>query len=137
DNDRALREAAQYSNKLENDIRGLEDAVAAERARVTSAENELASQQAILQHLREIGEQDRVRADASAAELASLTVRHEILQGELADSENRLVAQAEEVLASSRAESERLATLIDTVQSSHFWKLKRWLIRLRARLTGR
>jgi 2-polyprenyl-3-methyl-5-hydroxy-6-metoxy-1,4-benzoquinol methylase/chromosome segregation ATPase len=168
DNDRALREAAQYSSKLESALKDLEEAASQERSRseqalaqavehseklasdvrelerrfsdahshATSLENELASQQAVLQHLRTSAERDHARADSVAAELASLTVRHEILQGEFAESENRLVAQTEDVLASSRAEAERLATLIDTVQSSHFWKLKRWLMRLRVRAFG-
>ncbi len=106
------------------------------RSRVRSLENDVAHQQAALQHLRESAERDSVRADCAAGELASLTVRYEILQANLAEMDNRLAAQTEELLVSTSAESARLATLIDTAQSSHFWKLKNWLVRLRVRALG-
>ena len=41
------------------------------------------------------------------------------------------------VVSLMQAESAQLATLVDTVQSSHFWKIKRYLSRLRKRLLGR
>jgi 2-polyprenyl-3-methyl-5-hydroxy-6-metoxy-1,4-benzoquinol methylase/chromosome segregation ATPase len=113
-----------------------EAAIADLSARASSLENDLCREQAVLQHLRESASSDRARADIAAAELASLAVRHEILQASLAESDNRLVAQTEELLASTSDERDRLLTLIDTVQSSHFWRLKHWLARLRARIFG-
>ncbi len=192
--DRVMRESAEYSGKLEADIRHLEttlcearvrgDLIGAElvgvmaqteaaiaeltqrseatvseltaqseatvaeltaqseatmaklNARATSLEIDVAHQQAALQHLRETAELERVRANSAAAELASLTVRHEILQANLAEMDNLLVAQTEQLLASTSDERNRLLTLIDTVQSSHFWRLKSWLARLRSRSFG-
>ena len=101
-----------------------------------STDSDLAHQQAVLQHLRESADSDRARADVASAELASLTVRYEILQTNLAEIDNLLVAQTEQLLASTSDERERLLTLIDTVQSSHFWRLKHWLARLRSRIFG-
>ena len=105
-------------------------------ARAKSLENDVTNQQASLQALRESAERERSRAESVAVELSSLTVRYEILQGNLAEMDNRLAAQTEELLVCTSAENARLATLIDTVQSSHFWKLKNWLVRLRVRALG-
>ena len=51
----------------------------------------------------------------------------------LAAAERRLLDQTEDTIADMQAESAQLVMLIDTVQSSHFWKLKRWLGRLLGR----
>ena len=93
----------------------------------------MAHQKALLEHLRDAADRERLRAEGAAADFASLTVRHEILQGRLAEMDNVLVAQTEQLLAGTSAERERLLTLIDTVQSSHFWRIKHWLARLRVR----
>jgi O-antigen biosynthesis protein len=42
----------------------------------------------------------------------------------------RLLAQTEQLVARTQAETAELATLVDTVQSSHFWRLKSWIGRL-------
>ncbi len=110
------------------------EAIASElRARANSLENDLAHQKNVLEKVRDTAERERLRADGAAADLASLTVRHEILQGSLAEMDNVLVAQTEQLLAGTSAERERLLTLIDTVQSSHFWRIKHWFARLRVR----
>ena len=194
ENDRVMRESAEYTGKLEADIRQLEtslgearvrgDLIEAEladvmarseaaiaeltqrseatvaeltahseatvaeltarseatmaklNARATSLEIDVAHQQAAMHHLRESADLEQVRANSAAAELASLTVRHEILQANLAEMDNLLVAQTEQLLASTSDERVRLLTLIDTVQSSRFWRLKHWMARLRVRLLG-
>jgi 2-polyprenyl-3-methyl-5-hydroxy-6-metoxy-1,4-benzoquinol methylase len=150
DADRVIAEASERSGRLDEDNRYLEgrlreecahtartDAELAElTARASSLENDLAHQRAVLQHLRESADSDRARAEVAAADLASLTVRYEILQASLAETDNLLVAQTEQLLASTSDERDRLLTLIDTVQSSRFWRLKHWLARLRARLFG-
>lgn len=119
--------------RLENEM-ARSEAIANElRARVNSLENDLAHQKNLLEHLRHSAERERLRADGAAADLASLSVRHEILQGSLAEMDNVLVAQTEQLLAGTSAERERLLTLIDTVQSSHFWRIKHWFARLRVR----
>ena len=102
-------------------------------ARANSLENDVAHQKVVLEHLRDAADRERARADGAAADLATLTVRHEILHGSLAEMDNLLVAQTEQLLAGTSAERERLLTLIDTVQSSHFWRIKHWFARLRAR----
>jgi O-antigen biosynthesis protein len=191
DNDRVMRESAEYSGKLEADIARLEASLSQARvrgdmaeaelagatarseaaigdvatqyeaaiaeltqrsdaaiadlmarseassnelsARASSLENDVAHQKAVLEHLRDAADRERARADGAAADLASLTVRHEILQGSLAEMDNLLVAQTEQLLAGTSSERQRLLTLIDTVQSSHFWRIKHWLARLRVR----
>ncbi len=55
----------------------------------------------------------------------------------LTDGQQQLAAQVEDVISNLQAENAQLITLIDTVQSSHFWRLKRWLNRLRARVIRR
>jgi chromosome segregation ATPase len=54
----------------------------------------------------------------------------------LREAQQQLVAQTEELIAQVQSESAQLVTLIDTVQASHFWKVKRWLNRLRAKAFG-
>ena len=127
---------ARSESALEELTASSESTIAELSARASSLENDVAHQQALLQHLRETTESERGRASAAAAELASLTVRYEILQSRLAELDNLLVAQTEQLLASTSDERDRLLTLIDTVQSSHFWHLKHWLARLRARIFG-
>lgn len=53
------------------------------------------------------------------------------LRDRLAAAEQRLSDQITDALEEARTENERLASLIDTVQSSHFWRLKRFLNRVR------
>jgi chromosome segregation ATPase len=63
--------------------------------------------------------------------LAEAKAETAALAGELADRTTRLMILTEELCASAQAETAQLTTLIDVVQSSHFWALKRWLARLR------
>jgi predicted nuclease with TOPRIM domain len=77
--------------------------------------------------------QQRSEVERVAGELAALTVRHESLHATFADVERRFVLQTERLVASIQSENAQLTTLIDTVQSSHFWKLKNWLSRLLGR----
>lgn len=56
------------------------------------------------------------------------------LRARVADAEHALAAQTDSLIDTMRAESTQLSTLIDAVQSSRFWRLKRWLNRLRGRL---
>lgn len=110
------------------------DAAIADRdARIVTLNEDVTRAQTGLERLRSHAESERTRADAVQKDLASLTVRHEILQTNLAEMDNALVAQTEQLLASTSDERTRLLTLIDTVQSSHFWRLKNWLARLRRR----
>ncbi|MGA8535007.1 MAG: methyltransferase domain-containing protein [Candidatus Tumulicola sp.] len=133
---RAQAELARSETMIAELTASSESTIARLSARASSLENDVAHQQAVLQHLRETTGSERGRADAAAAELATLTVRYEILQGGLAEMDNLLVAQTEQLLASTSDERDRLLTLIDTVQSSHFWRIKHWLARLRARIFG-
>lgn len=55
------------------------------------------------------------------------------LQARVADAEHALATQTDSIIDTMRAESTQLSTLIDAVQSSRFWRLKRWLNRLRGR----
>ncbi|HKE37847.1 MAG TPA: hypothetical protein VKB39_10445, partial [Candidatus Baltobacteraceae bacterium] len=53
------------------------------------------------------------------------------LRARVEAAEAALAAQTDAVIASMQAESAQLSKLVDTVQSSHFWRFKRWLNRLR------
>ena len=55
----------------------------------------------------------------------------EAADGEREELAGRFLAQTKELLAATRHETERTAHLIDIVQSSHFWRLKRRLNRLK------
>jgi SAM-dependent methyltransferase len=85
----------------------------------------------------------RVRAEREleskrlAEEYEQLASRERMLRERVIDAEQQLGLQTEEFVARLQAESAELATLIDVVQSSRFWKVKRWLSRLRARAFGR
>lgn len=56
------------------------------------------------------------------------------LRERVAAAEGALAAQTDAAIAAMQAESARLSQLVDTVQSSHFWRFKRWLSRLRGAL---
>ncbi|HEY1977142.1 MAG TPA: hypothetical protein VGG89_11375 [Candidatus Baltobacteraceae bacterium] len=53
------------------------------------------------------------------------------LRERVASAEGALAAQTDAVIATLQAESAQLSQLVDTVQSSRFWRFKRWLNRLR------
>lgn len=55
----------------------------------------------------------------------------------LREAQQHLIAQTEDLIAAVQAESAQIVTLIGTVQSSHFWKLKNLLNRLRAQMSRR
>lgn len=130
----AVAELTQRSDDAIAELSRQSQAALAElRARAGSLENDVAHQHVVIEHLRDAAERERARADGAAADFATLTVRHEILQGSLAEMDNLLVAQTEQLLAGTSAERQRLLTLIDTVQSSRFWRVKHWFARLRAR----
>jgi hypothetical protein len=87
--------------------------------------------------LRRDAEALRRESEALRHEIATQNVQRELLQGKLTEAEHRLVVQTEEMVATVQAERKQLATLIDTVQSSHFWKLKHWLKSLKLQIVGR
>lgn len=68
--------------------------------------------------------------EAVSSELESAVVRNEHLSQRAEEAERRLDDLLRNLIVSTQSESARLALLIDTVQSSHFWRLKRWLGRL-------
>lgn len=63
----------------------------------------------------------------TTAELQRAIVRNEHLSERAEEAERRLAELVEGLIVASQAESARLALLIDTVQSSRFWRLKRWV----------
>lgn len=82
---------------------------------------------------------DRLVAEHAAAlerrdgELAKALSEIETLRARAKHAERLLLDQVESATADSQAESARLALLIDTVQSSWFWRLKRRLARILGR----
>jgi chromosome segregation ATPase len=69
----------------------------------------------------------------SQRHVASAIAERDELRERVADTERLLLDQAESAMAAMQSESAQLALLIDTAQSSRFWKFKRWLSRLRPR----
>jgi predicted nucleic acid-binding Zn-ribbon protein len=55
----------------------------------------------------------------------------------LREAQQQLVTQTEDLISSMQKESAQIVSLIDTVQSSHFWRIKRVLNRVRARVFRR
>ncbi len=98
------------------------DRIAALEAEQTEAAKRLAA----LENVKAGLEQKLASAHEAASEV----------QQRLNETQNRLFAQTNLFLASTQAENERLTLLIDTVQSSRFWKIKRILGRFRQALAG-
>lgn len=65
-----------------------------------------------------------------SAELQRAIVRNEHLSERVDESDRQLVELLEGLIVATQAESARLALLIDTVQSSRFWRAKRFVSRL-------
>lgn len=80
---------------------------------------------------------------AAASERLVMREYIETLRGQVAEismlrqAHRQLIAQSEGLISALREESTQIVTLIDTTQASHFWKLKYWLNRLKARIVRR
>jgi len=84
---------------------------------------------------------DTFRASETAvgdveADLARALARNEHLSERCDEAEHRLVELLKALIAATQAESARIALLIDTVQSSRVWRLKRRLAGLLGRGRG-
>jgi hypothetical protein len=64
------------------------------------------------------------------AQLENARTRNQDLEQRLEQTTRELVTQTEALIAATRAESDRVAFLIATVQSSSFWKIKRGINRV-------
>ncbi|HET9393786.1 MAG TPA: methyltransferase domain-containing protein [Candidatus Rubrimentiphilum sp.] len=110
-------------------------------ARIAELEGQLAQTSAALNDafavLRD-GRDEMVKVQAASQELekqyASTRLALQNANEEMLKAQAALLDQTEAFLEATRAENERLALLIDTVQSSHFWKVKRVLGRFRRAL---
>jgi SAM-dependent methyltransferase len=157
--ERVIEDGARYASHLQSEIEMTRKAALAERivmrdyADETQAKNDARARdyEAIVANLtRESNEGrqqlenlwnelDRVREEHARqvaelqAAIAAANAHGEEMRELLVGAERRLLDQAEDVIADMHAESAQLVLLIDTVQSSHFWKLKRWLGRLLGR----
>jgi SAM-dependent methyltransferase len=116
--DRARAEAAQRSEH-----------VAALLSQVAEKDEQAGAASLYARHLE--GELDTLRQAALAQRETETALRDRLVE-----AERRLVLQTEEYVAAMQAESAQLATMVDVVQSSHFWKIKRWLSRLWSRTPG-
>lgn len=131
-----LDEAASYSTRLEDELEAIRRASLAEtavmrqyaddvRERSEHLESTLRAQMAALaEHEREMRE--RV-ADLERG----LGDENRELRQRVAEAEHTLAAQTDALITSMQTESAHLSQLVDTVQSSRFWRFKRWLNRLR------
>lgn len=70
---------------------------------------------------------------ALASQLESAIVRNEHLSERAEETERRLEDLLRSLIVSTQSENARLALLIDTVQSSHFWRIKRAIGKLLGR----
>ena len=94
------------------------------------AEENLARTEGLVHETAQLREAHDQRIAELQANVAAASAYGENMRELLAGAERRLLDQTENVVADMQAESAQLVLLIDTVQSSHFWKLKRWLSRL-------
>lgn len=146
----AARESQIRVSELQHTVRDLEKQIAQGSAYVASLTNRLAEKDeqiaqgsAYARSLEtKIAELEAVTAAAVSERLVMReyinSLREQVAEIPLLrEAQQQLVAQTEELIAQVQSESAQLVTLIDTVQASHFWKLKRWLNRLRAKVLGR
>lgn len=127
--DTELAETTQAVARLEDELRN-----AAEQA--ARLEDQRLDATAQVERLKDELVKTAGHAAGLEEELAERSRIAAVLQNDLAEMERRLLMQTEELCATTQAESAQLAMLIDTVQSSRFWKFKRWLQRFRSRAFG-
>jgi len=120
--DREIRLQADVAKALEHAQR-LEADLLRSAAHALQRDEELSSEM-------ERTEQLRTTVDQLQLSLDELNATNSALETKLSESERLLITQTEELCATTQAESSQIATLIDVVQASHFWKVKRWLSRI-------
>ena len=149
---RKIEEGATYARHVESEIAATRKAALAERIVMRDYADEIRSlgeerarfDAQRIAHLTERAERggrelEQLRATSASdiqrleAQIANVTAYGQEMREMLAAAERRLLDQTEDTIADMQAESAQLVMLIDTVQSSHFWKLKRWLGRLLGR----
>lgn len=100
----------------------------------------------IMERSREIAmlaaEIEAIRKSAISEKMVMLdytgTLREEVaVIPRLREAHNEFVAQTEQLISSLQTESAQLVTLIDTVQSGKFWRIKHFLLGMRSWLAGR
>jgi 2-polyprenyl-3-methyl-5-hydroxy-6-metoxy-1,4-benzoquinol methylase len=131
--DRAERELTAANERLELASIRLEktrEQFSAEIQRVNHVHDELSSRLLERQARIEQLEQDVRVASSQRGISAAEIVR---LNAELEDVRERYLVQTEGLIDRARRESQQLSTLIDVVQTSTFWRLKRFLARLAGR----
>jgi SAM-dependent methyltransferase len=152
DFERKIEEGAAYARHVESEIAATRKAALAERIVMRDYADEIRSlgeersrtDAQRIAHLTERAERssrelEQLRATNASdiqrleAQIANVTAYGQEMRELLATAERRLLDQTEDTIADMQAESAQLVLLIDTVQSSHFWKLKRWLGRLLGR----
>jgi predicted nucleic acid-binding Zn-ribbon protein len=109
-----MRERTQ---RLRDTVAALEMQIQAGAQRERGLESELA--------------QARNAIAAQADRIERLVETETGLRARIVESDQQLLMHVEELCANAQAERAQLATLIDIVQSSHFWKIKRWFGALR------
>ena len=115
----ALRTAHEEMLKAQETVRERESQLKASReesqARVSALEDE----------------QARLENELGAAKRATAQIQEQV-----EEMQRRFLDQTNAFLAATQSENERLALLIDTVQSSSFWKIKRVFGRVRRAFIG-
>jgi hypothetical protein len=91
---------------------------------------ELAAREARIEELRTVAEETGNALAAKRTELEGAFAQVQQLNAELENTRGILIRQTNDFINETRAESETLALLINTIQSGHFWKLKRGLARI-------
>jgi hypothetical protein len=138
-----VTDGAAYVKRLLVELEAIRSASLADKAVMQAyADDVRESSERIVNELRtqvvEITERERRSVENLQTALreteSRLSAENRELRERVAAAEAVLAAQTDAVIATMQAESAQLSQLVDTVQSSHFWRFKRWLSRLRGAL---
>ena len=125
--ERAAHDSAVQQLREVADRERVEHDAAMEQLRAAAdREHESALQQLCGKAEDALAENAGLRADLEQARTQNLN-----LEQRIESTTRELLTQTQALVASTRAESDRFTFLIDTVQSSKFWKIKRGVNRLR------
>lgn len=139
-----LADALEETDLLRTELEAVRAASIADKATM-QAYADFARERAeadIRTHVIENSERERQARERLEQELQSTQQRLVALQEQfdqdnnalrvrVEEAEHALASQTDQLIENLRNEGTRLSTLIDTVQTSRFWRFKRWLNRLR------
>lgn len=117
-----------WAEILQGKVADLHGQIAAQTASEQEARDQLGREVEVRERLTRELEERRYSVSETERRLGE-EIRE--LRARVAEAEQTLTSQTDALVDSMRAEGSKLSTMIDTVQSSRFWRFKRWLGRLR------